>query len=225
MAVMTIAIFSIKFLPMGTRKSYPLYFLKLLISLIILATSLSFFMPYQFNTKLSALFSGVGAVAIFVLALNALINGYRPARFFVASFTVFLMGSVLNALLYNGIVGEFFIARFGTHMGALGAAVLLSLALADRINMLRRENDRANEEIIESYKRLDSEIDRGTQLQKENTALHQEIRTAIDRLLKGDKLASLGLQVSGIGHEIANPVQLMKNTRVQSTYFSDTRPG
>ena len=70
--------------------------------------------------------------------------GYKPARFFIGAFAILFVGSfisILPALGDNFAIKHHYLITLLTQTLDM---LLLSLALADRINLLRRDTDKAN---------------------------------------------------------------------------------
>jgi len=113
--------------------------LEVLMGISILIIVLSLFLPSKIST-LMAVFMGLPSVIILVyISVDSLKKGFRPARFFILAWGIFLLGSFLTALRSLGILPHTFITVYGIQIGSALEVVLLSLALADRINTLRRE--------------------------------------------------------------------------------------
>jgi signal transduction histidine kinase len=73
--------------------------------------------------------------------------------------------------------------------------------LADRFNVMAGH-------IQESYATLEAKVDERT---RELSRSLEELRTAQDRLIQTEKLASLGQLTAGIAHEIKNPLNFVNN--------------
>ncbi len=128
----------------------------ILISVISLFSFvLSFFIPYRIAIiagqilPLCAIFSVIPAAAI------SWRNGFRPARFYLLAWSMLLLGVILSALRVLGIIGHNVVTEYGLQIGSGIELVLLSLALADRINILNREKAEAQAEAIENLQKAD----------------------------------------------------------------------
>jgi len=75
-------------------------------------------------------------------------NGYRAARFFVLASMASLVGSFFTALTVSGFLSYTFAHFHAAEFGILADVVLLSLALADRINILREQRKAAEQEVV-----------------------------------------------------------------------------
>ena len=67
-------------------------------------------------------------------------KGSRPALYFLFAWTLLLLGAFLFTLRNVGILGQSLFTEYGMYFGSAAEIVLLSLGLADRINVLEREH-------------------------------------------------------------------------------------
>lgn len=111
---------------------------------------------------------------ILCVGLVAWRRGYRAARFFVLASMASLVGSFLTALTVSGVLDYSFVNFHAAEFGIMLDVVLLSLALADRINLLREENVRAEQHLMEG------KLQAAALLQQANRNLEQQVaeRTA-----------------------------------------------
>lgn len=108
--------------------------------------------------------------------------------------------------------------------GSAMEVALLSFALADRINILKKEKEESqalslealqqNELIITNQNILleKNVAERTIELQQTNTELETtltELKLAQSQLIGSEKLASLGQLTAGIAHEINNPINFV----------------
>jgi len=115
---------------------------KIFIVLIAIATItafLSFFITQRISLRFATFMVLPSSIAILYGGFNALRQGFRPARFFVISWLVYVLGALLVALRGLGIAPTNFITTYSIQIGSAIEVILLSLALADRINTLRKE--------------------------------------------------------------------------------------
>src|SRR4029077_65257 len=74
-------------------------------------------------------------------AVAAYRSGFRPARYFLLAWGVLIIGIVLYTFAFLGIVPVTLWTRQGMQIGSVMEVILLSLALADRINTLKKEKE------------------------------------------------------------------------------------
>jgi signal transduction histidine kinase len=166
------------------------------------------------------------AVSIFMLIVAYKIyrKGYRPAKFFLIAWFIFLIGVSIYVMKDLGILPY---NNFTYYMMPIGSAievVLLSLALADRINILKKEKEESQAATLlalEGNKKLITEQnimlehkvqERTVELKEANKQLSLTLTNLKEtqmQLINADKMASLGQLTAGIAHEINNPINFV----------------
>jgi diguanylate cyclase (GGDEF)-like protein len=102
---------------------------------------------------ISVLGFGAAAVATYA-AMRALVLGYRPARYFLLAWAALLGFIAVGALRNFTLVPTNFVTIYGLHIGFALDVLLLSFALGDRINLLRRERATAEAEALAAHRLL-----------------------------------------------------------------------
>lgn len=74
--------------------------------------------------------------------------GYRPARYYLAGWAVLMAAIVLFYLRTLGVVPLSFLTEYGVRMASALEVILISLGLADRINLARRDKELAQAEAL-----------------------------------------------------------------------------
>ncbi|MFD1629545.1 7TM diverse intracellular signaling domain-containing protein [Pseudopedobacter beijingensis] len=161
---------------------------------------------------------------IYIVATKIALNGYRPAKFFLLAWSVFFIGLILYILRNSGILPYNFYTNYTMQIGTTLEVTLLSLALADRINILKKEKElsqaealrisKENEQIIrEQNIVLEQKVtERTAELQEANEELHvtlEDLKQTQTQLVAAEKMASLGQLTAGIAHEINNPINFV----------------
>ena len=95
----------------------------------------------------------LASIAIIATALVTMARGYRPARFFIIAWLFFLCGLVLIALNKLSIIPVLFITEYANQIGSALEVTLLSVALADRINIMNQEKKEAQLATIEAQEK------------------------------------------------------------------------
>lgn len=86
-------------------------------------------------------------------------RGVLLARYYCLAWALFLIGSVLMTLSKLTILPSNWFTNYSIQLGSVLEAVLLSFALAERINIERRLRLQAQEETISTVRRLNSELE------------------------------------------------------------------
>lgn len=131
---------------------YPRWNLLILASFYIslLFVFLSFIAPMDVVLNFFNVFSAVAIALIFSVAIYCFIHGNHAARFFLLGWSFFLISAAVKIIYHIGWLPTNF---FTTHSMILGSAlegVLLSLALADRINWIQKERNAAQRQAVEA---------------------------------------------------------------------------
>ncbi|SDO45930.1 GGDEF domain-containing protein [Vreelandella arcis] len=85
---------------------------------------------------------GLGTLTLFCLASwRALGRRFRPARWLLMGWSALVVGSLAFILSIYGVIPHNVLTYYGFQFGSALESLLLSLALADRINLLRRERE------------------------------------------------------------------------------------
>jgi signal transduction histidine kinase len=163
-------------------------------------------------------------VLIYVVAVKIAWQGYRPAKIFVVAWTIFFAGLILFILRNLDVLPYNNFTNYTIEAGIAIEVTLLSLALADRINTLKREKEQSqalalqaateNERIIrEQNTILENRVNERTsalhELNKELITTLNDLQHAQSQLVESEKMASLGQLTAGIAHEINNPINFV----------------
>ncbi|MBT6178976.1 MAG: hypothetical protein HOI23_17160 [Deltaproteobacteria bacterium] len=79
-------------------------------------------------------------------ALCVVRQGYHPARYYLASWGMLLIGEAVLVLKTVGLVEANVLTNYAFQLGAAAEIVLLSFALADKLQVLEKEKDHAEAE-------------------------------------------------------------------------------
>ncbi len=185
---------------------------------------LSFFTINTFIHTSAQMGIGLVAVYIFLTTINVYRKGYEPAKFFLIAWLVLLIGILVYALKDAGLIPSTPVTNYLLQFGSAVEAVVLSLALADRINVLKREKSESqeralrisleNERMVKEQNILleDKVKARTTDLETTNEQLNDaldNLKSTQSQLVNAEKLASLGQLSAGIAHEINNPINFV----------------
>jgi signal transduction histidine kinase len=137
---------------------------------------------------------------IAVLPVGILIGwrGYRPGYIVVAATAAWLAGGLLIVLRNLGIIESSWLTEFGYQIGAAIEIILLALAQADRINIIKNENALAHAQLLSVSQRAEQELEGKIQQRT------KEMAELITRLEKLDKQKNEFLGIAA--HDLKNPL-------------------
>ncbi|WP_025034869.1 sensor histidine kinase [Bradyrhizobium sp. DOA9] len=136
---------------------------------------------------------------------------------------VLLAASIFAVLagifLARRMVGPIQALRSGAErMGGGDFSQRISIKTGDELEGLADQFNHMGERLQESYADLENKVEQRTAQLRQSL---NELRTAQDRLIQTEKLASLGQLTAGIAHEIKNPLNFVNNFSAVSTELID----
>lgn len=152
--------YSLNFLELTTRLPRTGRWLEWLFRLSLVMAPVTLLVPppwsYHFSTALVLLV----VVSLFMAGVLSWLRGYTAARLYVAAWSMFLLGCVVFALDNLGVIPHTTLGNYAPHIGGGWVAVLLSLALGDRINLLEHQRDALSRRAEDDMRRHMAEVER-----------------------------------------------------------------
>jgi diguanylate cyclase (GGDEF)-like protein len=162
---------------------------------------------YQLAEQLTSIGGGVFSFVAWAGGVVCLRKGHPGARYFLLAWTILLLGSILLAARNFDWVPTNFITVYGFQIGSALEMILLSFALADRINALRHDHDETSRKLLEAQAEMvnalrQSEHELEAKVQ-ERTAELNEANLRLEAMARCDPLTGIGnrneLEISGQG--------------------------
>ena len=218
--------FAMSFLHTSTYLPKFHFFLKTLIALYGVAILISF-TPFTLSAYKILNFNGiVSGVTLIIVSSTIYKKGYRPALYYLFAWSAFLVGLIILVLRNMGLVAVNDFTNYVLYAGSAIEAILLSIALADKISILRKEKDASQQEALRISKENEKLVteqnivlerrvaERTEALQLANnqaTIAFKGLKDTQIQLVEAEKMASLGQLTAGIAHEINNPINFVKS--------------
>lgn len=160
-------------------------------------------------------------MAVYVVSASAYIarKGFKAAIFYLLAWSIFMVGLIFYVLKNYGILPSNIFSNYALYIGSALEAILLSIALADKINVLTREKEQSQAralEISRENERLvrEQNVILEAKVHERTTDLEgalDHLKATQSQLVESEKMASLGVLTAGIAHEINNPINFVKS--------------
>ncbi len=192
LASIFLVLFTIDFLQL--KKNYPRGYA--LSKIAIYAQSFAIFVFLigfvNLNVILYQIFNIYNNILVAVIGFR-LYKTYQPARIFLVAFLIFvILSTVVNLTLAN-LITFMPIALYSLHIGTSIELILFSIALADKINMYKKEKEQAQRKTIDFIKEQNTLLEdkvkeRTKELQHTNEELNTTLELVESERAKSDKL-------------------------------------
>ncbi|WP_057940136.1 7TM diverse intracellular signaling domain-containing protein [Algoriphagus resistens] len=115
-------------------------------------------------------------------SIYVLVKGYSVARLFVVAYGILFLGVALKAMVHTAIIPHSTVLYYSLHIAFLMEMLLLTLALGDRVKILKENRDRA---MLRSLRQAEA----NAQLKdKVNRELEQRVSERTQELAKKNQL-------------------------------------
>lgn len=153
-----------------------------------------------------------GCLIMLVGGVLSYMRGQKAARIFLLAWTFFLVGAIITILQRVGILPYNLLLMHAFQIGSALDMVLLALALADRINILSEEKEKAKEEVYQKITENDElvrkqnallslKVEERTREKIEQTELLEKQKKQLQELITTkDKIFSV------IAHDLRGPL-------------------
>ncbi len=153
------------------------YFYNVFIGIGIISILISIFGNFSLSVKIAA---GAGVLLppiVIVSNISAVMSGYRPARFFLFAWGIFLVGVFVAGLVYFGIVERTFYTHNSMQIASLLEILILGYVLMENVKKLYNEKNIAT-------------VNANNYLQQLNEGLESQVKERTKELEEKNKLLS-----------------------------------
>ncbi|MEE2730383.1 MAG: diguanylate cyclase [Pseudomonadota bacterium] len=154
---------------------------------ILLAVS-AFFLPYHYNIVALIIWAAGACITALLSGCVCWYKGQITAKYYTIAWTSMLSGGLILAMNKAGILPSNLFTEYGTHIGSALEVVLLSFALAERINAERRMRYEAQEHALIATQRANEELEGRVQ---ERTRELEDLTRQLRDLSNTDQLTGL----------------------------------
>jgi signal transduction histidine kinase/ActR/RegA family two-component response regulator len=148
--------------------------------LMLLTVTVGYSLPLKLAPYLAVPF----VLVCFTAGVRAWRRGLRVARYFLLAWSTFLLGGLVYTLMVLGYLPNNFFTLYAGQIGAAMEVTLLSLALADRINVMKEERGQILQASSRKLEVLNQQLAVSNQLKDEFLAtVSHELRTPMNGVI------------------------------------------
>ena len=206
-SVVTAAIFIIAYVE--GKKNFPRVYKIIVFAILIplfLLSLTAFTGNYALSIKISTGGAIYGAVSLLIIGGGPVLSRSREARYIMLAFIALVFGVSLYVLKTFGVLSANFLTNWSIQIGSSMVVILFSFALADKINIMKKNLETANSTLGENEKKMRERM----------SVLENEVETIRDISAElmdmSNELSLIGNSFSSLSNEQAATSEEMSAT-------------
>ncbi len=171
------AMFIYRFLRIRDTGRISYFMVCIMVGAGIVQATLSFVLPYYVSVTTGILAASLACVLMFVLGIGAWKRGLKAGKYYTYAWSFFLIGLFSALMAKLGLVPRTTFIEYGPELGAAIEVILLSFAVADRMNEDRRQRIKMQEVALNNEIKLREAQERALEIQATaNLKLEDNVR-------------------------------------------------
>jgi serine phosphatase RsbU (regulator of sigma subunit) len=142
------------------------------------ALAIPFLVDYVYSLRIALVLGAALLCLIYATVIKTFLNQKRYSRYFLIAWTGFFIGIFIYQFYSLGWLPTDFISTWSIFIGSSFEIILFALALAERINDIRKDKEEAQDEVIRMQKIAIENIKTNQKQQEQIVAINQELRIA-----------------------------------------------
>ncbi|MFA5329975.1 MAG: 7TM diverse intracellular signaling domain-containing protein [Prolixibacteraceae bacterium] len=149
--------------------------------------------------------------------IYAMKKGFRPAGFYILGFSVFALGDFIFMLNENAILPQNFLTHYSLQIGSSIEAMILSFALANKLNSFKLEKEQTQALALASANKFSKELIETQENERKRIAgeLHDSVGQSLSLIKNKIALLAKGLDkrnsLSELNDVVSNTIQEVRS--------------